>query len=70
MMPTLELRQEQIGHVLAEVERVWRRNPHRTLAHLIRKASAGSGGFDPADSSDEHLLGMLQMIGLSKQTPV
>lgn len=48
--------------MLVEVERVWRRNPHRPLAHLLTFATAGSGTFLPEDASDTHVLARLRSV--------
>ena len=55
-------RHAEITAILAEVERVWRRNPHRPLAHLLTFATAGSGTFLPEDAPDAHVLARLRSV--------
>lgn len=55
-------RHAEITAILGEVERVWRRNPHRPLAHLLTFATSASGTFLPEDASDAHVLARLRSV--------
>lgn len=56
-------RLEQIDAIIAEVTRVWNRNPGKSLAQLMLRVAAPAGCFDPADIGDDQLLAELRRVG-------
>jgi hypothetical protein len=65
-----ERRSNQIALVLAELERVWRRNPHKRLTEIVERASKHHVRFCPTDATDHELFIGLVAIGPGLPAPV
>jgi hypothetical protein len=58
-----------IDTVLAELRRVWTRNPHKTLAQVVARATRGGTSFLPTDAADVDVLAELRKIGAGQPAP-
>jgi hypothetical protein len=60
---------ERIGGALAELERVWRRNPHKTLFQIMNRAAMKTPTFVPDEVTDAELVAGLRLIGPGLPAP-
>jgi hypothetical protein len=59
----------RIDEVLVELARVWKRNPRRTLLHIVTKAAEFTPSFVPDDITDAELLAGLRSIAPGLPAP-
>ena len=62
-------RTENIDTIIAELRRVWARNPHKTLAQVVSRATRDATGFLPDDATDAEVLAALTKIGAGQPAP-
>lgn len=64
-----EERYQEIETVIAELRRVWLRNPAKRLSLVMLKAQSKTSQFMPSDATDAELLRNLKAIGPGQPAP-
>ena len=59
----------RITGVLREIERVWRRNPHKSLFQVLAKAATHRTRFDPFEITDRDVFDGLKAIAPGLPAP-
>lgn len=62
-------RTEYIDRVIAELRRVWARNPQKTLVQVVLRATRDANSFLPDDATDADVLAALTKIGAGQPAP-